>query len=44
MVTMLAAQKIVVVPTAEVIPLNGLAPRLIDLSREGVKATRSAAG
>jgi hypothetical protein len=31
------------VPTAEVIPLNGLAPRLIDLSREGVKAKRSAA-
>jgi two-component system chemotaxis response regulator CheB len=31
------------VPTAEVIPLTGLAPRLIELSREGVKAKRSAA-
>jgi two-component system chemotaxis response regulator CheB len=31
------------VPTAEVIPLSGLAPRLIELSREGVKAKRSAA-
>ncbi|HMF99828.1 MAG TPA: chemotaxis protein CheB [Gemmatimonadaceae bacterium] len=30
------------VPTAEVIPLTGLAPRLIELSREGVKAKRSA--
>ena len=31
------------VPTAEVIPLTDLAPRLIELSREGVKAKRSAA-
>jgi two-component system chemotaxis response regulator CheB len=30
------------VPTAEVIPLTGLAPRLVELSREGVKAKRSA--
>jgi two-component system chemotaxis response regulator CheB len=30
------------VPTAEVIPLTGLAPRLIELSREGVQAKRSA--
>jgi two-component system chemotaxis response regulator CheB len=30
------------VPTAEVIPLTGLAPRLIQLSREGVKAQRGA--
>jgi two-component system chemotaxis response regulator CheB len=30
------------VPTAEVVPLTGLAPRLVALSREGVKAQRSA--
>jgi chemotaxis response regulator CheB len=30
------------VPTAEVIPLTGLAPRLVELSREGMKAKRSA--
>jgi two-component system chemotaxis response regulator CheB len=31
------------VPTAEVIPLEGLAPRLIELSRESMKAKRRAA-